>query len=514
MRKVIFISLLVIIVPVSALLGCRSTNVVQTKDLVVVEQTDTIRGNNVDNQYEKVEITMDVPVKGPQALVDSVVAFLNQQLYQACERNARVNATGPLFTSDELFTDDGEQLLAHYVGNYESHIRDSLSMSFGLKMKMLAQTEKYVTYGLEVFSCEIGCDLEKYFYTFDKRDGRQVRNVITYKDLVRFFDDYPEFVANEDYLWKFTPDQNYDNSCYGLLGDHFSLCVNGWENQSFSVDIPYGPIFSYLSSESQTLVKQDGEDEPMLPAYLPERSEDGEVWMEVDTVHNALLGTIRAAGGPRVDTLMHYEPELEIYPKRVHSLSSSEGSSMFLFIYSLGHQMYCDEAMTCTIGEAGLQPVTGFSLEEGNESVISCMWYDQLVAASDGFPFYEFDENRFGIHFDRFTNRLYVPIMEHHDSDAELASSTSLQYTARYNVLQFNGKEFVPAGTDGAWWLNKALRSYKRTVNTKKSANGIEQTDLMPDGTYRHTVWKGANTLDDLRKTPDEMKVSKLKKFK
>ena len=45
----------------------------------------------------------------------------------------------------------------------------------------------------------------------------------------------------------------------------------------------------------------------------------------------------------------------------------------------------------------------------------------------------------------------------------------------------FNGKEFVYAGEHGAWWLNKDLRNNKRTVSNRKTADGIEQIDLMPD---------------------------------
>jgi hypothetical protein len=31
----------------------------------------------------------------------------------------------------------------------------------------------------------------------------------------------------------------------------------------------------------------------------------------------------------------------------------------------------------------------------------------------------------------------------------------------------------------------------------------------MPDGTYRQAIWKDADSLDDLRKKPDEVKISK-----
>jgi hypothetical protein len=171
--------------------------------------------------------------------------------------------------------------------------------------------------------------------------------------------------------------------------------------------------------------------------------------------------------------------------------------------------------MTCVLDDDNyLKPVKLFSLEGERDSVISCMWYDQLVAASNGFPFYEIDESRFGIYYDHFTQRLYIPIMANHDPGSEFANTSCLLYTGRYDVLLFNGKEFVPAGTDGAWWLNKDLRNYKRTVSNKKSVDGIEQIDLMPDGTYRRVFWKGAKTLDDLRKKPNEVKISKQMYFK
>ena len=49
------------------------------------------------------------------------------------------------------------------------------------------------------------------------------------------------------------------------------------------------------------------------------------------------------------------------------------------------------------------------------------------------------------------------------------------------------------------------LINYKRTVSNCIQDDGIEQVDLMPDNTYRRAVWKGAKTLDDVRKKPDEV---------
>ena len=504
--------LLAVVVVLVAIMGCGSSKTERSGDLVVVEQTDTVRGNNENNQYEWAAFTVDVPVNGPQALVDSVMAFINEQLYEACESNAHFYEKCVTFSKEEMFSDDSEQLFGHYMEKYKPLIQDSLWRTFGQIMKLEAQTDKYVTYGLELFFCGAGCSSEKYYYTFDKSDGHQIKEIISHDNLVRFFEDYPEYSTLEADPWagasgwKFFPENEFVNYNYGLLDDHFSLVICGYGNHFFLLDFPYGQIFSYLSPEAQNMVEQTDEEETMLPAYMPERSEDSEVWMEVDTLNRALLGYIRAAGGPHVSTLMNYEPELEIYPKRVHSIDVSDGPTAFLFIYSRGHLSYCDEAMMCIINDDNyLQPATLFSLEGEKDSVVSCMWYDQVLEATEGFPFEEVDENRFGIHYDPFTKRLYIPIMDH---DKWETYESCPRYSGRFDVLYFDGKKFVPAGTDGAWWLNPDLRNYKRTVSNRKVADGIEQIDLMPDGTYRRSVWKGAKTLDDLRKKPDEVKLN------
>ena len=502
-----------------SLLGCGSAKTERSMDLVVVEQTDSVYGNNENNDYEWASLTVDVPVDGPKELVDSVMALVNSSLYKFCEY-CIVFENEPdefvAYSQEELFTDDGERLLSHYMKKYKPLIEDSLWNTFGLELKLENQTARYVTYGLEFMHCGGSCGSEKEYYTFDKKDGHQVPEVISHSNLVRFFEDYPEygsFGANSwigTPGWTFSPEHIFDNTCFGLLEDCFSLVILGYGNHYMLTHFPYSQIFSYLSPEAQQLVEQEGEEEPMLPAYLPKRSEDGEVWMEVDTVKHELLGFIRAAGGPNVSTLLNYEPELEIYPKRVHSIGASDGSTVFLFIYSRGHLLYSDEAMTCRINDDNqLEPTMLFSLNGQRNSVISCKWYDQLVEASNGFPYYELDENRFGIHYDSFTRRLYIPIMEHHEKGS--GYENCLRYTGRFDVFSFNGKEFVPAGADGAWWLNADLRNYKRTVSSRKTSEGIEQTDLMPDGNFRRTLWKGSKTLDDLRKKPDEMKIGKEK---
>jgi hypothetical protein len=140
------------------------------------------------------------------------------------------------------------------------------------------------------------------------------------------------------------------------------------------------------------------------------------------------------------------------------------------------------------------------------------MWWDQLVAASKGFPYdYEDspDNERFGIHFVSSLRSLYIPIMDQHNFVSEFANTSCLEYTGRFDVFRFNGTDFWYDDTDGAWWLNPELRNYKRTISNRRTPEGIEQIDLMSNGTYRQAIWKDADSLDDLHKKPDEVKYCK-----
>ena len=250
---------------------------------------------------------------------------------------------------------------------------------------------------------------------------------------------------------------------------------------------------------------------PPSQSYLerPIVSEDGKGRM--DTINNSIVCRIETAGKVFVDTLMSSsEQGIDVYPKFVHSFAGRGGSTVYLFVYSMGHLFFYDEAAIYAVKKDGNVERCHFIKKDERDTKLGCMWWDQLVAASNGFPYnYEDlpDEERFGIHCVMSLRSLYVPIMDHHDSGSEFVNTSCLQYTGRFAVFRFNGKDFWYDDTDGAWWLNPDLRKYERTVCNRKSPDGIEQIDLMHDGTYRRAFWKGAKTLDDLRKEPDEVKI-------
>jgi hypothetical protein len=242
----------------------------------------------------------------------------------------------------------------------------------------------------------------------------------------------------------------------------------------------------------------------------PVVSDDGKGRM--DTINNSIVCRIETIDKIFIDTLVSGETGIDIYPKYIHSFTGKGGCTVYLFVYSMGHLFFYDEAAVYAVMKNGDVERRHFISQDRRDTKLGCMWWDQLVAASNGFPYdYEDspDEERYGIHCVLSLRSLYIPIMDHHDSGSEFANTSCLQYTGRFDVFRFNGIDFWYDGTDGAWWLNPDLRNYKRTVSNKKSVDGIEQIDLMLDGTYRRTYWKGARTLDDLRKTPDEVKISK-----
>lgn len=253
---------------VISLIGCQSGNQITSSDLDVVEQIDSVQGTHDENNYCWASFNVDVPVNGPQALVDSVMAIVNREVYKMCEYCVEFNDSPDeyvAYSEKEMFTNDGEHLLSHYLDKYKPLIEDSIWNTFSLKLKMEAQTAKYVTYGMEFFHCGASCGSEKYYYTFDKSDGHQLRDIISHDNLVRFFKDYPEYAMTDSDSWsgragwKFSPEDDADRYAYGLLENQFSLVVQNCGNHYLLLNFPYRQLFSYLSPEAQALVERKGE---------------------------------------------------------------------------------------------------------------------------------------------------------------------------------------------------------------------------------------------------------------
>ena len=253
-RARISISVCLIAMGISTILsGCTDSKQVDSKDLEVVEQADSVIAT-IDDENFSAHFTLDVPVKGPQVLIDSVLALVNYELYNSLEESAHFDEDVVLFTREEMFSKDGEQLLKSYMDKYGPILKDSLWRVYDFKLKMEAQTESYVTYGLEHFHCGGSCGSEKYYYTFDKSDGHQVKEIITPENIASFMKDNPDFATNKEFEWEFDAENEFEDQNYGLLDNTLSLVISGHGNHFFLVDIPFDKISSYLSQEAQTLL--------------------------------------------------------------------------------------------------------------------------------------------------------------------------------------------------------------------------------------------------------------------
>ena len=270
--------------------------------------------------------------------------------------------------------------------------------------------------------------------------------------------------------------------------------VAGFGNKTLIMRCEFPPSLSYL-------------ERPII-------SDDGKARM--DTINNSIVCRIETGDKVFVDTLLSCESGIGVYPKYAYSLKGKGGCTIYLFIYSKGYLFFYDEVAVFAVQNDGEVERRQFIIKNEKNTKMGCMWWNQLVAASNGFPYdYEDspDNERFGIHFVSSLRSLYIPIMDQHDPGSEFANTSCLQYTGRFDVFRFNGTDFWYDDTDGAWWLYPDLRNYKRTVSNRRTPEGIEQIDLMPDGTYRQAIWKDADSLDDLRKKPDEVKISKQMDF-
>ena len=159
-----FLSFFFVVGFVAGLQGCQSAKMERSSDLEVVEQTDSVFGCDEDNNDSRASFVLDVPVNGPQALVDSVMALINREMHDCCEACSHFDDIVS-YSPEEVFTDDASQLLSHYMEKYRPLLKDSLYGMVHLALKMEVQTASYVTYGLEYYHCGGSCGSEKYFFT-------------------------------------------------------------------------------------------------------------------------------------------------------------------------------------------------------------------------------------------------------------------------------------------------------------------------------------------------------------
>lgn len=219
------------------------------QDLVVVEQCDTIHFDLPnDDGTCFVSFKVDVPANGPQILVDSVVAFINNELYDMFATHLPFDTKAN--SKEDMITKDGQQLLHHYMEKF----REPLTKYYGymyqsFELKLVSQTEKFVTFDLKLFGHNgMHFSSQRFYYTFAKNDGHQVKGIVDLENLQRFFDNHS---GQYDSSLKDAPK---DFSC-GLLDNHVALVYPYYTGTTELTDsLPYSQILPYLSPEAQKLV--------------------------------------------------------------------------------------------------------------------------------------------------------------------------------------------------------------------------------------------------------------------
>lgn len=208
-------------------------------------------------------ITMDVPVGGDPVLVDSVVRLLNQALYYFMD-----NGEERYFTPEEVYCNDGKQLLQHYHEAYKPFIADTCYKGAGqhchprffhyMMATMVEQTGKFVTYRVSTYFVGEGDFEYSDWVTFDKRDGHRLPEVISDADFMRFLEENPD---QRTYTWEdmqIRISEGYDvegRNYFGLKSDSV------WNEYLYAPGIidtlwyDMKVIKPYLSKEAKELLK-------------------------------------------------------------------------------------------------------------------------------------------------------------------------------------------------------------------------------------------------------------------
>lgn len=395
--------------------GCGRHNTKSTDSNLVAERQFTeLEGYS---EWDVARFAVDVPVKGPQPLLDSIKAFLNQELYKAFQNYA---CDTFLYKAEEVYTDEMVSLLNSYSDKYAATIKEKLSWFFDLNIFIIDQTESFVTYGIECYHGSGSTGSEFICYTFSKKDGHRIENLITKDDLARYDKEHPaekiEDVENES--------ENFDWEFYsvGLTGEGL-LLVNNEVNHYVTGTIEYETILSYLSKEAQELVKTMGES-------------------ATDFLIGERIGTVSTADGKTI--ILTETP--------THTWSDDGYLDGFMDYAQL------TQLNAFYITKDGYEPanvIDGKSVSEAN--------WDLLISSNPNKTTYAFDADN---------NDLYIPLAE----NVEMGRHDCRD---RYQVWHFDGKEFVLKGEDGGYWLHPSLREFGRLCYIGDAEDYLVRIDEM-----------------------------------
>jgi len=330
MKRLFYFVPTIIFLAIFVMTACQnSTEEIPSSQLLVVERQHMVVRNPPFAPFGKICFTMDIPFSGPKVLKDSVVSFLNEQLYKYF--NELADSFG--ITPDSLNKYDTGQLLRHYVDAYQPLLQERFGWIPSLCITMLAQTESFVTYGVSFYRYKSIYESEMYCYTFSKQDGHILRDVISDENLDKFFDEHKARKKSE-FEWEYDSTMEINQEFFGLLEDSLLFVVNNINHLTVLARYGYSEILPYLSEESRLLISQKGNHDSFL------RSEWYVGWQ---------IGTVTTEEGDTI-ILMEKDMAIELPP-----IELERGAMM---------------VMTCTRKNGLYVPILGFKTTDGTKSSI------------------------------------------------------------------------------------------------------------------------------------------------
>ncbi|MBO4488098.1 MAG: hypothetical protein J5741_00380 [Bacteroidales bacterium] len=439
-----------------------------TDTQLVVVETQQAELTSHDKYHYSFDILVDVPVCGPQRLMDSLKVFLNKYIYDAFDAITKEYDNSTSYLSEEkVFHEDLTNILSYYESQYKP-CEKKIDSYLSVKLFLLAQTASFITYGLEYYHCGASCASEFACFTFDKKDGHLVKDIISIKKLCNFVKKHPDYKPPYLDMWNVDNNTILENAV-GLLDDRIVIVDYGSKHYS-TVQIDYDEIESSLSKEAQKLIASSDKDNP---SYYVENWHLGR-----------RIGTMTDKNGKKIFLserfLSNFDGDCgyDLYKE-----TQSEASSHVLTAFSSANG---------TIQEENVFP-------KGNGEYVSKIEpnWDELISS---FP----DDHSFAFNPDG--NTLYIPLAENFHMGYHPACD-------RYDVYQIKGEHFSYKGEDGGFWLHPSIRNFGRLCLIGKTDMYLVRVDEMrlydtryddqaaaerrDTHRYRYVAWEYPKTMMD-----------------
>lgn len=203
------------------------------------------------------DITLDIPVSGPQRLRDSITDFFNRQLYRFFDDGEHCH-----LPYGRVYSANPRGLAERYREAYRPFfLEDSTEIhefyTDCLMLKLVAQTYVYVTYEIDYLFFGEGLEVGTDWVTFVKSDGHRLTEIVSDENMMRFYEEHPELRNEEiwDYVqWELSLGNDSWVGSAGLLNDsvayQFIFAQGIYEDLMYPLEV----LKPYLSEEAREVL--------------------------------------------------------------------------------------------------------------------------------------------------------------------------------------------------------------------------------------------------------------------